>query len=540
MKKAKKVLLVVLVMCMIMSLISGCNKNETGTSVDISDMEVITENTMPITTENITLDIWIRNGSQGYASDYEEYVVVKEIEERTGIKLNFIHPVGAAAEQLNIMQASGDLPDIVVYYFTETANEKLVEDGVYLDLTDYIKKFAPNFNKLISENEDFQKQLPNIDDKITYMPSLIDNKEYLGYNGYFIRQDWLDKVGLSVPETIEEWETVLKAFRDNKLGGKDTVPFASMTAGSAQYEIFASGFSLPTTTSLCVDPKTGNVTHAKLLPGYKEYLTTMNRWYEEGLIDTNFLSATDEQLDSMMLNNELGSIYNDNNNSIPMYMLRNPNLKLVAVPYPKDKNGVAYTPTVSVAQTVQGLGAVVSADCKHPVEAVRLLDYFYSEEGSTLLNWGIKGETYEVNEDGEKYFTDYVLNNKDGKSPQEAFASKYFARSGIPGLVQYSAMRGLEANFREDVATQRNQSIQYSIDTDRSILLMGVSLSPDEHDEVSGKLADINSYMNEMHQKFILGKEPLSKFDDFIKTVEKMGIDRVLSVYNSAYERTKK
>ena len=127
MKKVRKALALFMVLCLTVAAMSGCGQEEKGTSVDIGDMEKLTENTMPITTEDITLDIWIKNNSQGYATDYENYEVVKEIEKRTGIKLNFTHPVGSAIEQLNIMQASGDLPDIIIYYFNNSSNMKLVE-----------------------------------------------------------------------------------------------------------------------------------------------------------------------------------------------------------------------------------------------------------------------------------------------------------------------------------------------------------------------------------------------------------------------------
>ncbi|MBE7033050.1 MAG: extracellular solute-binding protein [Ruminococcaceae bacterium] len=537
MKKVKKALSLFMILCLTVAAMSGCGKKEKGTNVDISGIESITENTMPITTEDITLTVWIKNNSQGYAADYEEYEVVKEIEKRTGVKIDFIHPVGSAMEQLNIMLASGDMPDIVMYYFDDSANIEYVEDGVYLDLTEYIEKFAPNFNKLVAENESYQQQLALMGDTRTYFPNLIDNEEYLGYNGYFIRQDWLDKVGMDIPTTIEEWEAVLKAFRDNKLGGKNTVPFATAAIGGMQNEIFASGFGLPNVSSTCLDPVTGKVTHPVLLPGYKDYLETINRWYEEGLIDPNFIACTGQQLDSMVLNGEVGAFYYDNNNDMPKYMSTNPELNLVAVPYPKDKNGVSYAPASSVTQTVQKAGSVVSGDCKYPVEAVRLLDYFYSEEGSTLLQWGIKGETYDIDEDGNKYFTDYVLNNPDGKTPTEAFAGKYFARSGAPGLTHYSAMRALEANFSDEIKTQREASIQYSMENSRDVILPPMAMTEKELDSISTASIETSTYLSEMHSKFLLGKEPLSNFDKFISNAKKIGLTKIIEVSQKVYDR---
>ena len=537
--RTKKVLALLLMFCLSLTVFVGCGSEEGGSDVDISSMEVMTENTMPITTEDITLKIWTKNASQGYATDYNNYEVVKQIEEKTGIDLEFIHPVGSAMEQLNIMLASGDLPDIIMYYFDNGGNREYVEDGIYLDLTQYIEKCAPNFNKLVAENESYQNQLALMGDTMTYIPNLIDNEEYLGYNGYFIRQDWLDKVGMDVPTNIEEWEKVLTAFRDNKLGGANTVPFATVASGGMQNEIFASGFGLPNTGQYCIDPDTGKVTHATLLSGYEDWLTTINKWYNEGLIDPNFLSCSGQQLDSMVLNGEVGAFYYDNNNDMPKYMASNPDLHYVAAPYPKDEDGKSLAPTSSVTQTVQRAGAVISGKCKHPVEAVRLLDYFFSEEGSTLLNWGIKGETYDVDKDGNLYFTDYVLNNADGKTPQQAFAEKYYSRSGAPGVTRYDAMRALEANFSEEIQTQREASIQYSMENSREAIFIVPILEKDESDAIATPLTDVGTYIGEMQSKFLLGKEPLSKFDDFIASLKDVGINEILNTYQTAYERSK-
>lgn len=537
MKKMKRMLALCLTMCLIVAAMAGCGKKESA-STDASSMEALTENTLPITTEDITLDVWVKNSSQGYATGYEDYKVIDEIEKRTGIKLNFIHPVGSAQEQLNIMKASGDLPDIIIYYFSPNGILGDVEAGTYLDLKEYVDKFAPNFKRRVEENERFQKGMKNMGDVIGYLPMLVDDPAYNAYNGYFIRQDWLEQVGMDIPETIEEWEKVLTAFRDNKLGDGKTVPFATIADGSMPYEIFASAFGLSNIVTTSRIDKDGNVTHNVLQPGYKEYLVTMNRWYKEGLIDPNFLAGSVKQCDSMMLNGELGSIYIDNNNDIPKYMSTNPDLNLVAVPYPKAADGSCVSPVGNA--DLSSLGFVITGGCEHPVEAMRFIDYLYSEEASDLLNWGIEGETYEVDADGNKHFTDYVLNNAEGKSPTEAFASKYFCRGAMWGVTQYSAMRGLEENFSEEIKKQREQSIQYSMKTNKELIVTSFVLTEEERDEISRKGTEVNTYITEMHQKFILGKEPLSNFDKFVENVKKMGLTDILKIYQGAYDRLNK
>lgn len=527
-----------LAVCVAMSF-AACGEKETNTAVDFDKMEAISENTMPITTEDITLTFWTKNSSQGYAANYNDYKVVDEIEKRTGIKLDFIHPAGAAAEQLNIMLASGDLPDIMYYYFGElSSTQKAVEDGTYLDIVKYAEKFAPNYKELLKK-EDFSLGIAKHGgEKIGYLPSYSNDKRYSAYNGYFLRKDWLDKVGLDVPKTIPEWEEVLTAFRDAKLGENGTtIPFATIISGSMHKEMFASGFGIPCISNFYVHPETGKVTHPALQPEYKEYITTMKEWYAEGLIDPNFLAGDVKQADSLMLNNQLGSIYIDNNNDIPKYLMADKTLELVAAPYPQKADGTSMYP--DPREAVGNYGAVVSGNCKYPVEAVRLVDYLYSQEGSDLLNWGIEGETYTVNDDGSKTFTDLILHNKDGKSPTEAFADTYYARAGIFGVVQYGPVESIQSISEDRVREVVEASVKYSLETDDTCVIGALPWTDEEKESIASYNENVSTYLDEMHQKFVLGKEPIENYDKFVEQIKKIGLEELVKIYQAAYDRAK-
>ncbi len=519
---------------------TACGKKETNTAVDIDKMDAITENTMPITTEDVSLSFWTKNSSQGYAANYNDYKVIDEIEKRTGIKLEFIHPAGAAAEQLNIMLASGDLPDIMYHYFGEySSTQKAVEDGTYLDIVKFAKKFAPNYMKLLKESESFAIGVEKHGgEKMGYLPAISDDKRYNAYNGYFLRKDWLDKVGLEVPKTISEWEKVLTAFRDAKLGENGaTIPFGTIISGGMHKEIFASGFGLPAISTYYVHPETGKITHPVLQPEYKEYVKMMKKWYEEGLIDPNFLTGDVKQADSLMLNHQLGSIYIDNNNDIPKYLMSDKTLELVAAPYPQMEDGSSVYP--DPRDDVGNYGAVISGKCKYPVEAVRLIDYLYSEEGSDLLNWGIEGETYTVKEDGSKEFTDLILHNKDGKSPTEAFADTYYARSGIFGIAQYEAVSSIQSTYEDRVKAVVQASVDYSIETDDSRNIGALPWTEEERTRIGSLNENVSTYLDEMHQKFILGKESIDNYDKFVEQIKKLGLEELVEIYQTAYDRIK-
>ena len=92
---------------------AGCQKKENSVSIDMSNEKVLTETTLPISKEGITLTIWAENRSQGYVKSYNDFEAFRILAEKTGVTLDFKHPTGSAKEQLGVMLASGDLPDII-------------------------------------------------------------------------------------------------------------------------------------------------------------------------------------------------------------------------------------------------------------------------------------------------------------------------------------------------------------------------------------------------------------------------------------------
>ena len=541
-KKTVKMLCVFLVAILGLSTFSGCGKSTTSSKngIDLSNEPVMTENTMPISEEGITLTLWTPNTSQGYVKSFNDFAAFKEIAKRSGVSIDFIHPTGTAREQFNIMLASGDCPDIICYYISDSDGKKFLNEGAILGLSDYIDKWAPNFKKVLEENPTAKKLLMNKSEEIFMFPKIIDDERFLAYDGYFIRKDWLDAVGLDIPKTIDEWEKVLKAFRDTDLNGngkKDEVPFSTCVSGFMYEQAFLSGFGMPK-YDYFIDQDTGKVTHSILQPEFKEFMTTISRWYKEGLINPNYITATTDELDSLMLNNQLGAVYIDNNNSLPKYMVNNPDAELVAVPFPVDANGKAHHPSTGSITTVGSYGAVITSSCKNVKEAVRFLDYLYSKEASDLMYWGVEGESYTVGDDGKYQYTDAILKNPDGKTPYEAIC-KYMTNTGFVGLHQYESMVGLESNLPEKIKKVKNDSVNYSLQTDKSAFLLSSPKTAEEEKEIARIDGDLSTFLSEFFTRFMLGTEPMSKYDSYVEQAKSIGLLEKIEILQKAHDRAK-
>ncbi|MCI5971335.1 MAG: extracellular solute-binding protein, partial [Oscillospiraceae bacterium] len=180
-----------------------------------------------------------------YTSNYGETELAKELEKRTGVKVNYIHPPqGQESEKFSILVASSDLPDIIEYNWITYPGgpAKAIKEGVIVDIGKYRDK-AVNLFKYLDENNDIYKMVTTDNNEVFSFPFIRGDKS-LGYStGLLLRGDWLKELNLEIPRTIDEWEKVLYAFKDKK-GAK--APFSSLNV-----DWFASGFD--TTTDYYVE-----------------------------------------------------------------------------------------------------------------------------------------------------------------------------------------------------------------------------------------------------------------------------------------------
>ncbi len=158
--------------------------------------------------------------------------------------------------------------------------------------------------------------------------------------------------------------------------------------------------------------------------------------------------------------------------------------------------------------------------------AARFLDWFYTDEAIELVSWGKEGETFEI-VDGKKQ---YILGEKGGQVQT------------LYGFSTYGAFLRMDP---EAVASTESEELAATRDVAMEALLpyanpvINLAFNEEEAKKKEELYSAINSYTAEMVTKFILGQEPLSKFDEFKSEIDKMGVDELLKVYDSAYSRVK-
>lgn len=483
-----------------------------------------------------TLTYWCelnQNVSANFAS-LGDTPFAKEWEKETGVKLEFQHPpANQGNEQFSLLLADGNLPDLMEYAWMNYPGgpEKAITDGNILALNDIFDQYCPNIKKYLEENPDIDKMIKTDEGHYYVFPFIRGDKKLCNTIGPMIREDWLKELNLEVPETIDEWETVLTAFKDQK---GVSAPFSwEYTMGAlTDWNPFMLAYGVTRSFYLADD---GTIHFGATEQGYKDYLTLFNRWYAEGLLDPDLATLALDQVSAKITSGDAGASLGWAGSRMGTWInaaiQTDPDFMLVAAPYPTLNKG-DYPEFGQIDNQYPNQGCVaITKSCKNVELAARLMDYAYSDEGHMLFNFGIEGESYTM-VDGYPTYTDTILHNPDGWSVAQSLSA--YVRGNYNGpFVQ--DIRYIEQYYT--IETQKVSNQIWGETNGAAHKIPPITPTADESREYSTIMNEINTYRDEMTLKFIFGTESLDNFDNYVKTIENMGLARALEIQNLAMER---
>ncbi len=486
--------------------------------------------------------------NNGLLDTWADHTVFKEMEKLTGITIEFMEvALSAKAEQFGIVAASGDLPDIFkeagpLYGSTEAA----VEDEILLPLNDYLEENAPNYLRLLNSDETYWPQAVNSNGDVVEFYAFTVEGAGINTSGTMIRQDWLDELSLTVPETYDELHDVLSAF---KTAYDIRSPLAINSA--APYAALAEGYGLGY-FYWNLDNRTENTSYLRNYNGtvgltitdaaYKDYVTMLAQWYAEGLLDPDFISIPGGDNSADMLER----IYTGQSGVFQLQLsdidtvlesASDADMALSGMAAPVREHGdEIYTKAISVTSVNTGLS--ITPACEDVALAVRWLDAWYSDQGFLITNYGEEGVTYTLDENGEPVWTDLILNNPDGLNP--ALATILYTAMTAIGSEWIGIKRG-DIIRMADTYTQEQLDLidvwHANISQDISYTMPNVYLTAEESAEFSLIWADISTLARENIIKFIVGDRPLEEYDSYLETLMATGGERAIEIYQAALDR---
>ncbi|WP_341367241.1 sugar ABC transporter permease [Yoonia sp. BS5-3] len=434
-------------------------------------------------------------------------------------------------EALNLMLAAGAIPDIVGSSRLKDFVNQYGPEGAFYPLNDLIEEHAPNMKAYFDARPEIASAISAADGNMYYIPYLPDGKYG---RAYFIRYDWLDALGLEVPETVEEVEEVLRAFKNDDPNGNgvaDEVPyFARQWPELIRLVTLWDGRSSGSDTYHDFYVDDGEVKHPYAGEGYRDGIAGLARWYEEGLIDAEVFTRGSSAREYLLSEN-LGGMTHDWFASTAGYNTsladRIDGFAFKAFAPPASVSGVRMEEHRRIPIKPDGWAIGISNE--HPVETIKYFDFWFTEEGRRLANFGVEGEQYTM-VDGAPQFTEEFLTNGEPVNNQlYAVGSQLQARGYFQDYEyekQWSNEFALEGIALYDEG-------DYLIDQ-----FLGVAFTADEQRVYDRTFPSIRDYMLERQQGWILGNgDVMEDWDAYIETLDNMGYQDLIAVMNSAYQR---
>lgn len=449
----------------------------------------------------------------------------KALAERTGVNIVYEHPSGGnVSEKFNVMIAMGSLPDIIEYdYWSDYKGglEKAVESGLIKAID--LEKDAPNLYAYTKENPEIDKWLKTDKGEYYGWPFIRGDRFLQTSAGLIIRQDWLDELGLDMPETIDEWTNVLRAFKK-----KGVEAPLCMTSYGVKMGAFIGAYN--TFDGLYV--RDGKVFYGPMDDSYKDFLSQMNSWYEEGLIDVDYASLENSVIQSKMLNGSAGAAFGSCGSALGKWLSAGSgSFNLSGTKYPTLKKGDKQEFGQYQNAVMTSNVAVITGKSKKFDLAKKVLDYGYSEEGRMLFNFGIEGESYNM-VDGYPKYTDEVTKNSEGLSMGVAL-SKYALSQNTGAFIQ-------DKRYMEQYASlpQQQEALAVWSDTNMAAHSMpSLMLTQEQQNELTTLLDSLQTVKDEWQTKFIMGIEPISNFEAYRSELRSRGIDKYVEYMQQAYDR---
>jgi putative aldouronate transport system substrate-binding protein len=540
-KRVKSMFVLIVAAAMLIVTTAGCAKgnvpvgekkepvNKTGSEVSQGNSEG--EGAYPIS-GGVKLKYWLPLAANTSANfkNIAETEFAKELKKRTGVEVEFIHPAaGTENEQFNLMIASGDLPDIIWYNWTQYPGgpEKAISDGVITKLNDLQPQQAPNLSKYLQDNPDIDKMVKTDEGSSYSFPFIRGDQKLLVSAGPVIRKDWLDELGLQVPTTMDEWHTMLTAFKEKKGAEAPFSPYWNIQA-VLSWGTFIGAYG--TTKGFYTDE--GQVKYGPIEPAYKEFLTTMNQWFSEKLLDNNFATLDTKTVDANIMNGKSGATVASAASGVAKWTTtmkdKDPKFQVIGAPYPVLNKGER-PQFGQYSLPFTSFGAAISANSKNKEAAAKFLDFLYSEEGMRLANFGIEGLSYTMDND-KPVFTDLILNNPD-KLPISQAMAKYTLSHDMGAFIQ-------NPDIMQTMIPVQAEAGATWINTDAAKhFLPPIFVTNEQQGEMAKIMNEVTTYENEMLLKFIMGSEPISNFEKYVEQMKKLGIEKAISMQQAALER---
>jgi putative aldouronate transport system substrate-binding protein len=453
-----------------------------------------------------SLGIGFPDGLDENNNPYLQYM-----ESNTNTDINIILPPSDGyREKLNVIMSSGNKPDMISV-FDDVWIANYVSQNALMPLDDIIDKFGPDLKARIPK-EAWDKVTFN--GKIYAIPSL---NEVKGIELMYARKDWLDRLGLKPPKTLDEYYTVIKAFKEQDPDGNgkhDTIGLL-MTEYLGRSAPFFGAFGVQLNQWTTRD---GQMVNSNILPETKEALGFLSRLYKEGLLDQEFPLNKIRNLDEKVSTGKVGlfsAAWYDTRGPIETNKKLDPNAEWIPLDFPVGPRGEKGVYNTDLVRHYE----VIPIESKNAEAVVRVLN-FIAGDGYSNLKLGFENQIW--SRQNGKMVTNFAEHNK------HLYRGIYLSLVdvGQPDLVK-ARLDSLGEHFHlyDNLQLIENNLIKNEF----------YGMPTPAMERYKSKL----SILQEVFTKIIIGVSTLDEFDTFVERWKQEGGDEITKEVNAWYRNSK-
>jgi putative aldouronate transport system substrate-binding protein len=421
--------------------------------------------------------------------------VKNELNKKLNIDLTMTLEATDFATKLSARMAGGNAPDVMLILKDQA--QKYAQSGVLLDMGPYLDKLT-DYKKFVGADE--------------LSKGIVSGKQFslprapiLSVGTYWIRKDWLDKLKLTAPTTVEELFNVAKAFTENDPDGngkKDTLGISGTGIDTFAPVFGAYGVS-QSTTSLSVSAITdGKVVNGLYNPAMKDALTAVKKFVDAGVVDPEFLSNKGNTSKDKAFQGKVGIIYDGwagviKDATVKIWKDANPNADWVQLPAPKGPKGIQYAGIKDLGASGYLLALPKSLE-KQPEKLnkiIEMLNYVSTTEGNRLVDYGLQDVHYKA--EGDKI----TITDQGKKENGYTFVYQFTGRPELSYL--QTKFPGQASYIDFEAKLPRLPVVDKLVDL------------PSGYNK-----ADADRFIQEEVTKFIYGKTPITDYSKFIATLD--------------------
>ncbi|MDD9956801.1 MAG: extracellular solute-binding protein [Anaerolineaceae bacterium] len=455
-----------------------------------------------------TIYIYNNSGTLQFDAGGSDPVVLEEITnhivEQIGVRPETIVPPGrgpVATEKLNLLLGSSDPIDLF-----QTPGPGYWHDyaDAIIPINDLLEEYGQNILQVIPENQ--WAQMTDADGNIMGIPRSTPTSPYITW----VRQDWLDELGLEVPATLEELEATIEAFQAHNPDA-----FVATRPQDITWSTLA-GFT-PNGRSNWLDPDDGMVKPWVLQPGVKDWLTKLNEWWNAGY----FYPETFTNFDAP-------EVFRTCN--LGVWMAWYSRITLITPQIESNCEGIEWARTsivgpegyIATSRPQNASAYVITRKAQNPEAVMKFMDWVYhadTTDNQLTARYGIKGTHWDYQDPETRTV--------------EVYDSGYVSEYMLPNLnieIRYSVLdpaRAWHVQYLGSTLIDLSDA-KKPFDADISYNLSRIA-------EDTPYLGDIQRLMDEQTILFITGARPLDQFDDFINELNMAGIGDWVNALTAQY-----